>query len=399
MARDDERVLDYFAEILPGGPAAPFPRGPGGPRRLLLLGNGFSIERDEAFRYETLWDHADAVAALPAKVKTLAARQGTRNFEDMLASLDFLRAGALEYGVAADDPLLRAIEHDTQQVRRALVHAISKVHLETPADLTDHEIASCAFFLGVFDEVFTTNYDLLLYWISNKHHKMLATGEKGALIAKFKDGFCIEGDDRNALSFAQGVLAKAVNGMYFLHGALHLFESGGETWKRRVKTVNFLGHKLTFEHLRDSIVKAVAEGQLPLIVTEGDSAKKLDRIRANPYLSFCYERLRQLEGDLVTFGFSFSPQDAHILQAIAENPGIRRVFVGARLSGGRPRGRLIEAVDGLRARRAALVASHPTAYNDLTIHYFDAQTACPWDCPVGVGDHPYWKREADQEKR
>jgi hypothetical protein len=36
----------------------------------------------------------------------------------------------------------------------------------------------------------------------------------------------------------------------------------------------------------------------------------------NRYLTYCYERLCEASGSLVTFGFSFGDQDLHIVDAI-----------------------------------------------------------------------------------
>ena len=36
----------------------------------------------------------------------------------------------------------------------------------------------------------------------------------------------------------------------------------------------------------------------------------------NNYLSYCYERLCNIEGSLITFGFNFGEYDEHIIDAI-----------------------------------------------------------------------------------
>src|SRR5581483_8583265 len=237
-------VLDYLKEVLPTGPKAPWPTEGG---RILLLGNGFSIDRDSAFHYDSLWNVASAAGALSPRAKDLAAKLGTTNCETVLAALETQRGRDKD------------IDEDIQGVRLALITALKKIHLEPHVAFSEHEIASCAFFLGQFKEVFTTNYDLLLYWISNKKHKLLGTGEEGALIQLFKDGFCLEGQVPDALAFARSVMlhpkeGTPQRGFHFLHGALHLLQQDGVAWKRRVRTAELMGHKFKLDYLRRDIV-------------------------------------------------------------------------------------------------------------------------------------------------
>ena len=56
--------------------------------------------------------------------------------------------------------------------------------------------------------------------------------------------------------------------------------------------------------------------EYPVFVTAGTSNQKLTHIMHNRYLSNCYEKLSDIEGSLVTFGFNFGEYDEHIIDAL-----------------------------------------------------------------------------------
>ena len=108
---------------------------------------------------------------------------------------------------------------DYEQVRDALTDAISRSHPDLPEDVGDEALDACADFLVKFNNVFTLNYDLLLYWASLRKVPF-----------PFKDGFGREGNTPDShLVFLQAQTKG--NFIYFLHGALHLTTADGEVRK------------------------------------------------------------------------------------------------------------------------------------------------------------------------
>jgi hypothetical protein len=63
----------------------------------------------------------------------------------------------------------------------------------------------------------------------------------------------------------------------------------------------------------------LTKGDLPMFVSEGTPEDKLQVIRHNEYLSFCYESLRKNDLPLTVFGFSFGDCDEHIITALSES--------------------------------------------------------------------------------
>lgn len=66
----------------------------------------------------------------------------------------------------------------------------------------------------------------------------------------------------------------------------------------------------------DNISKRMNRKEYPIFVTAGNADEKLNHIMHNKYLSTCYDNLSNITGSLVTFGFSFSDNDTHIITAI-----------------------------------------------------------------------------------
>lgn len=137
---------------------------------------------------------------------------------------------------------------------------------------------------------------------------------------------------------------------------------------------NTRGVSQSREALSEAVRSQIEQGNHPLIVAEGASEKKIERIRESPYLNACFTELGATASRLVTLGVSFSEQDEHVAEAIAENTGIRTVFVG--VHGGLDSAdgtALVARVKRLSERRGQLHPKKP-----LHLHYFDSATAKVW---------------------
>lgn len=142
----------------------------GKPRPLsLLLGNGFSVNYSpKIFTYRSLAARVEKTGT--PLVKNLFAALKTENFELIMEQLDQIIAvlkvmPELE-GAASD--LAKAKE----DLKLALIDAIKELHPENVFSLTQDQIQKCGAFLLDFlktdGKLFTTNYDLLLYWVINR---------------------------------------------------------------------------------------------------------------------------------------------------------------------------------------------------------------------------------------
>jgi hypothetical protein len=255
-------------------------RAAGGKDCSILLGNGFSARY---FSYRSLLDKADLKPDDPVRI--LFDRLKTVDFERVVKALEGATEVEQVYGNKkhADE-----LTKDANRLREALVHAIRGTHPAHREDIAD-VIPSCAAFLALFDEIFTLNYDLLLYWVSLADE------------ARLPDGF---GLGKRLSGFQGPFKTDAYCNTYNLHGGLHLFRDGIDVQKRLD----------TGSGVIDAIAQTIVN--FPLYVAEGTSPAKMTRIKASDYLSYCYDKLGKRTGSFFVFGHSADPNDAHIYDAI-----------------------------------------------------------------------------------
>jgi uncharacterized protein DUF4917 len=258
----------------------------------LLLGNGMSINIWEPFRYRKLYDRA-RFGGLTAQDRKLFS--STPNFERVLA--DLLTAVRVNKAVGLDTrPLLARYRN----IQRALVQAVRGVHLKLSRVpiATRRTIGET---MAQFEWVFTTSYDLLVYWA-------MATDGFEPFMDHFRYGGRCEFDSARASVPADKVP------VYFLHGALHLVVgSSGATWKLRQTDLDTILDQF------GKPIKGDAKAR-PLLVTEGSAEDKLTAIEDNAYLSHALDRLRERDLPVLVFGSSLSEHDSHLAEALNEIP-------------------------------------------------------------------------------
>jgi uncharacterized protein DUF4917 len=258
----------------------------------LLLGNGMSRNVWPGFGYDSLFDEANLDYKDIASFNAL----GTENFEVVLDALD--NAILLVEASGKKSDFLR---ERRRSIRRELGRTVHRVHVPRSSldDLTLKRIRTA---LRQHKWVFTTSYDLLIYY--------------AAAIEDFT-GFV------DYLWNADGAFSESTiiedwigsrTRLLFLHGAVHLVAlSDGRTCKRKQTMFNSLLDMFDYPHAGDVHAR-------PLIVTEGRSNQKAFEIGKNLYLSFALRQLKECDSPLVIFGHSLSEQDAHLIEAVNEHP-------------------------------------------------------------------------------
>jgi hypothetical protein len=321
----------------------------------LLLGNGFSIACDPVFRYASLYQAA-IHSGLSARAQRLFEKRGTNNFEGVMKMLEDSHWVAQTYGLIQGSS--SAMLEDLEVIKRTLVDAIAHSHLDHSGDVSDERKAAAAQFVEPYQIVFTTNYDLLLYWVT-----MFASDPP-----LFEDGFRADTDDPDApyLVFSQRLGAK--RGVLYLHGALHMYLGEGELRKHSwIRT----GVRLT-----ELIREGLENGQYPLFVAEGTPEKKHEQIHGNGYLWYCLDKLRSIQSPLVIFGHSLSPSDGHILEAIATNPKLPALYIGLHGDPESPSSQATRAAAQRLVDRRAQVRGRPTP---LEVFFYASDSARVWD--------------------
>jgi len=265
-----------------------------GAKNNLLLGNGFSIGVSRSFSYRSLLSVGKDNGYLHHKVSQLFDELNTSDFEFILDQLMITANINRVIGLDFDMPTTYY-----SSVRDALIHCIRKIHPDFYS-VESKWIKKVAAELSEFKRVFTTNYDLLLYWI-------VADGG----FSKFTDFFWSSGltfDEFNTDIWGNKTA------ILYLHGALFLYLDS--FYIKKIKRT---------QDLLSSIEASLRGGNLPVFVSEGTSNEKLRSIARNSYLSFAFRQLKEVKTGITIFGHSLSPVDNHIVDAIIKNGSFQHI--------------------------------------------------------------------------
>jgi hypothetical protein len=359
-------------------------------RRHLLIGNGFSIALfPDRFRYGSLLEQAN-FDQIPEARKAF----------DVLATTDFeIVVDALKKSVALlplysldVDTRTKMAEH-AEALKELLVHAIAGRHPERPSDVTEAQYKSARSFFANFvgdsreleiggktkdlrGNIYTLNYDLLLYW-TLLHDQVVNWSVEDPLEFTFEDteplehddGFRAPKDDPEAAYVtwdAEGTSSDSQN-IHFLHGALHLFDYGSELQKRCWER----GGNIP---LIDQIREALNSGKFPLFVSEGSSAAKMDRIRHNGYLQRSLRSFaaicRVRDASLFVLGHSLADNDKHVLRQI-ERGKISRLYVSFHGDVHSPENQSL-------ITKALAIGTARSEASSLQVAFFDSDLAKVW---------------------
>lgn len=322
-------------------------------RAHLFLGNGFSISCSKVFSYSSLFDKA-VLKGLSDKAINVFNEIGTNNFEGVMHLLDKVDwVGKLYDLIPAGST---ALNDDVELIKRTLIESIAESHMDMPSEIPFDSYQKVIKFFSIYHNIFTTNYDLLPYWIDMNE----------TVREKYQDGFRTDIDNPDADYVIFSEHTKDNKGLFFIHGALHLYQVNGEVrkhcWERS-------GIRL-IEQIKDGFSRR----EYPLFVAEGDSDKKMEQINQSSYLSYCYGKLCRIGSNVVIYGSSLGDNDKHILDAIAENRTIVKVFIGVHDEKNTVSMTQIEKMTDYMKKRRLLVDE----LSPITIEYYDSKTAVVW---------------------
>lgn len=258
----------------------------------LLIGNGFSIAFDECFgiRENTL----EEVGTRYSSMFSLGTNVSESDNESISSSSgkDLLRI----------KPNLKQRKENYPNV---MFWEVARKHPTSIEMIRSSEAKNCVNFIGFYlnngGKVFTTNYDMLLYWSIVKGRE-LEFSEVCPL--EYVDGFT---------SFNEKLGRVYWNGptddqnIFYCHGAMNLDASDGKC----------------FRHMNDMLTMSSVISEFfdkkkrPLVVSAEKYTDKLDVINQNQYLKDCIDKLANLSGSLVVIGLSLTQNDDHIVDALA----------------------------------------------------------------------------------
>lgn len=322
----------------------------------LLLGNGFSMAYDSnIFSYNALHSFIENIDNdLLSKLFEIV---NTKDFELVMQQLD--NFSQLVAAFDAESPLQADIRQASNLLKTSLIDAIKELHPSHVFDVEEERSRSCARFISEFldndGQVFTTNYDILLYWILMRNG-IVRSGDGFGRDREDDGGFVPEDEMQfSELRWGRNVESQTIS---FLHGALHIFDTGTEIVKEEYDSQNWLLEK---------IEARLRVREYPVFVAAGSGREKLTHIRHNRYLTACYDKLCDVEGSLVTFGFNFGEQDSHIIDAI--NVAAKKPKTG----------RLWSVYVGVFSDKSRRHIEEISSEFKCKVNLFDSKTANVWD--------------------
>lgn len=269
----------------------------------LLLGNGFSCNIWGNYSYTSLFSYSQKYKIEPIlKESVLKIFTGleTTNFEEVLKAL--LTTAIVKESLGENT---EEVVEVYENVRNNLFNTVHATHIrftELKKDLLGKELIN-------FRKVFTTCYDLIPYW--SVYNTIPSE--------KQRDFFWNQTlfNPRDVKIYNP----KQVTAFYYLHGALHLKTNlAGDTNK-------ILGASDSLPEIDNYEFRKIGTS-LPLFITEGAGDYKLNKIKSNSYLDFCYKELSKIEDGLVIIGQGLDPTyDQHLVDAIIKNERLEYVAI------------------------------------------------------------------------
>lgn len=326
----------------------------------LLMGKGFSISYDNSiFSYRSLSQHVKE--SDNEVLKKLFSVVDNCNFEAIMQQLDtFISiSDALACGEDTKNKLIKSRD----SLQEALIRAVNELHPEYVFEVPFERSKKCAQFLYEYINnggfLFTTNYDLLMYWVLLRHEsdKVSIDGFGRDAENVGSEYIPTEEIDWSELRWGRN---QASQNTFYLHGALPLFDTGSEIVKEE-----YDGHN----YLLENIKKRIDKKEYPIFVTAGSGKDKLNHIMHNKYLTYCFEQFMRIEGSLITFGFNFGEYDDHIIDAIN---------IAAK-HGRRTSNRLWSIYIGVFSEEDKKHIESIEHKFECKVHIFDSKTVSLWD--------------------
>ncbi len=296
----------------------------------ILLGNGFSLNFSSSLNYKYL--HQNFIENCSINSKTLFEQFGTQNFEIILKNIEITEKVLNILG--KDSREVSAIRNE---IRNGLIDSIRRIH-PTANIINYGQTRFVSEQLKQFTNIFTTNYDLYLYYLILDTKGTFADyyfGEYNSSFKKFK-----KPDEMYTRH------------IYYMHGALFLFTDNISTLKIK---------KPTDGYLLDIITKEIENSAYPLFISEGTSSSKLSQINSSQYLSHCFDNFAIKQDNLVLFGQSLSEQDSHIAEIIDEK--YKSVAISIKPS-------LFDNIGRLRAEKNRILSQ----FSKTSISFYNSDT-------------------------
>ncbi len=306
----------------------------------LLLGNGFSRAYDDAaFNYKHLLEDSQ----LPQELKYLFEIFKTEDYERVINNLETLAE------IFNNKCVEKEFIDSAERIRDDLIETLLNKHPTSQYEIEPERKAATLSFLSKFENIFTVNYDLLLYWLIIFNIK-----DCDKFWGDMNDGFSENSPKDCIWPYNLSVIPN----IFYLHGGLHLFHNERDTYKIKYDNENGVS-------LLKQIKAYIKYNIYPLVITEGNSNDKKFWIEQNRYLQYCYNKLSEIEGCLFIHGHSLDETDQHIFEAINKNFKIKKIYISVH-----------KDLENLEDKKK--LAKKRFCYKPHMLHYYDAESTNIW---------------------
>jgi len=339
-----------------------------GGKRHLLIGAGFSAGASEAMTSYGLAKMMRAVSGYD-EVERLFQLAGSQDVEQVMA---YVLHRARVSGTDAADRWARVA---VQRLQNFFGNSVARSQFEGVDGNVRERMGHAACFLAPFSSVFSLNYDLTPY------RARLRAEEDG--LCKFTDGFGPATDSELQAMVYEGFYSRSTrNRFYWPHGALFITRDEiGRLLKLTQQSTAFLSG-VDREFLQELGKPTLTDICLfgydrisPLFVAGGNDQQKRAQIAADQYLREALSAFGALEGHLVTYGWSMSDADDHLVDAIAVNPNLRNLYVGIY---GDP---CTTDNQCIIAKAQTLLFRRDPSFEPLNVQFYSSDSASVWGEP------------------
>ena len=282
----------------------------------LLLGNGFSMAYDkDRFSFTSLLESAISknIIQKDSAIYKVFSKCNTSDFEEIIRNLETALEILKVY--KSNTQLEEHLRDDSEKLKSCLVDVITNNHPDKITSIPSVNLHKASDFIQAYDALYTLNYDLLLYWVTETLRERMEASRMINEKSVFVDGF--GGTCSSEYVCFNNFSSR--NTCFYLHGALHIFDNGDKIVK---KTFSRTG-----KCLKEQIKEELNCNKYPVIVSEGRSDQKMAKIIHNNYLNHCYKSLSNISGNLVVLGTLLKSNDEHILEAILRNK-VKKIYFG-----------------------------------------------------------------------
>ncbi len=323
----------------------------------LLFGNGFSMAYDpKIFSYNALSTFIENIE--DEFLQKLFQVANTKNFEMIMQQLDNFVEIATIFGI--DESFIEKIIQANTTLKSSLIEAVKELHPEHVFRVAEERSRSCHAFLDNFlskgGKIFSTNYDLLMYWVLMRNESKIAIDGFGRDVLNPDE---VKRGDPAELSDLIWGKYKDTQNIFYLHGTLPIFDTGIEIVKEEYDNSSYLLQKIS---------DRMEAKSYPIFVTAGNAKEKLNQISHNKYLAYCYDSFSNIEGSLIVFGFNFGEYDSHIIDAI--NKAASRGF--------NPSNKLMSVYIGVYSDESFEYLESIKDKFRCKVNYFNARTVNIW---------------------